>query len=697
MNTAPARQDRTVPPILVVEDDAPSRTLLVRRLRREGWEVEEAADGGDALDILARTPISAVLLDIGLPGMNGLAVLKAIRRRRTAVELPVIMITAFDKHEYLSPALEAGANDFVDKPVDFSILRARLRTHLGLSAAVTEAAELRERQALIIKGSNDGIWEWSLRGNRLFHSARWRDLLDIPPGEPLRRSEDWLRRIHPDDVRRVQDEFIRFCENPQAEYFRCEYRVKTGNDDYLWVQTRGASWRDDAGTCVRAAGTHTDISALRYVHRFTGLPNLQRLTDILARQLERARRTQSGVGVVLFRLRDPERQTARMGTRHAYIRELADTLNGHLRPFDIIGSGEHAEHLIMLPGQPLASIDELSNMARRVRDIACADIGAGEPRPKFQITSGLAFFAGHDAPSAEEVIASALLAAEVAHERGLPQLCFDTPLRERIERRQRLAGELIDAIDNDAITPWWQPIVRADGRLAGFETLARWNGADGTPVTPAEFIPLAESAGLLHRLTERMLERSLAALAGWMDSNHVDGDAYVAVNVPASLLDDQALPGHLHALIGTYGLQPASLCIEITESAAVNDTPETRERLQRLRRDGFRLALDDFGTGYASLSMLHRLPFDTIKIDQSFVRVMHAQTNAHELVHAIIAMARALDLELVAEGVETEQQATSLRSAGVDRLQGYLLARPMPEHMLLDWLRRRSDSSETLA
>ena len=695
MNTAPAPQKGFAPPILVVEDDAPSRSLLVRRLRREGWGVEEAADGAGALDTLARMPIAAVLLDIGLPGMNGLAVLKAIRRRRTAVELPVIMITAFDKHEYLGPALEAGANDFVDKPVDFPILRARLRTHLGLSAAVTEAAELRERQALIIKGSNDGIWEWSLSDNRLLHSARWRDLLDIPPKEPLRSGEDWLRRIHPEDAQRVLDDFRLFCDDPQAEYFRCEYRVKTGNEDYRWVQTRGAAWRDDAGVCVRAAGTHTDISALRYVHRFTGLPNLQRLTDVLARQLERARRAETGIGVVLFRLRDPERQAARMSTRHAYIRELADMLNRHLRPFDVIGSGEHAEHLIMLPGQPLASIDELANMARRVRDTACADIGTGESRPKFQITTGLAYFEGPDAPSAEEILASVLLAAEVAHERGLAQLCFDTPLRERIERRQRLAGELIDAIGNDAITPWWQPIVRADGCLAGFETLARWNDAGGNAVTPAEFIPLAESAGLLHRLTERMLDRSLAALAGWMAAHHIDGDAYVAVNVPASLLDDQALPAHLHALIDTYGLQPANLCIEITESAAVNDTPETRERLQRLRHDGFRLALDDFGTGYASLSMLHRLPFDTIKIDQSFVRVMHTQANAHELVHAIIAMARALDLELVAEGVETEQQAASLRTAGVDRLQGYLLAHPMPEHRLLDWLRQRAEPSET--
>ena len=690
MNTATASRDRHAAPLLVVEDDAPSRTLLARRLRREDWDVHEVAEGVEALDVLARQPFAAVLLDIGLPGMNGLAVLQAIRRRYTAIELPVIMITAYDQHEYLGPALEAGANDFVNKPVDFSILRARLRTHLGLSAAVAEAAELRDRQALILKGSNDGIWEWSRTDDRLLHSTRWRELLDIPADEPLDTGEEWQRRIHPDDCRRVQDNFRHFCQDPQAEYFRCEYRVRTGGGDYRWVQTRGAAWRNAAGTCIRAAGTHTDISALRYVHRFTGLPNLQRLTDILSRQLERARRAGTGIGVVLFRLRDPERQTARMSTRHSYIRDLAETLNQHMRPCDVIGSGEHAEHLIMLAGQPPRSVDDLARMARRVRDIAGTDMSS----PKFHITAGLAYFDGHDAPSAEEVIASAQLAAEVALERGLTELCFDTPLRERIERRQRLAGELTEAIDNGEISPWWQPIIQADGRLAGFETLARWSDADGAAITPGEFIPLAESAGLLHRLTERMLKRSLAALADWIDAGHIGADVYVAVNVPASLLEDPALPRHLHALIDACGLRPTNLCIEITESAAVNDSPETRERLQRLRSAGFGLALDDFGTGYASLSMLHSLPFDTIKIDQSFVRVMHEQASVHELINAIIAMARALDLELVAEGVETERQATLLRSAGVDRLQGYLLARPMPEQALLAWLQQRPDTPE---
>lgn len=693
-----ANSRRLAPTLLLVEADSPSRTLLARRLRGEGWNVVETGDGPAALAMLEHMAVAAVLLDIGLPGMNGLAVLQAIRRKRAVTELPVLMITAFDTHAYLTPALEAGANDFVNKPIDFAILRARLRTHLGLTSAVAEAADLRKRQALILKGSNDGIWEWDLREDRLLHSARWRELIGIPPSETLSRGEHWLQRVHPGDQVRVRAEFRAFRDDPQADFFRCEYRVKTGDDDYLWVQTRGAAWRDAAGACIRVAGTHTDISALRYINRFTGLPNLQRVTDMLARNLERAGRANGSVGLVLIRLWDLEHQAAHMGKRHAFIRELAEALDRHLRPFDVIGSGEHAEHLILLAGQNLHSVEELMRMTQRGLEIANADIGIHVRQMKYRVSAGIAYFHGGDAPDAEEIIAAAGLAAEAAHEQGLPMLCFDSQLQERIERRQQLAAELGEAIENGAVAPWWQPIVYADGRLAGFETLARWKRADGSCSPPAEFIPLAESSGLLHRLTERMLERSLAALAGWKRTGQVGGDAYIAINFPSSLLEDAALPDHLRTAIRTHGLLPRNLCIEVTESAAVNDTPETQERLLRLRHEGFRLALDDFGTGYASLSMLHRLPFDTLKIDQSFVRVMHDQASVRELVNAIIAMARALDLQLVAEGVETEQQAAILRAAGVDRLQGYLHAHPMSETALLAWLQgtRRSEAYEEI-
>jgi EAL domain-containing protein (putative c-di-GMP-specific phosphodiesterase class I)/FixJ family two-component response regulator/GGDEF domain-containing protein len=672
--------------ILVVEDDAPSRALLVRRLRREGWDTCEAPDGPSALALLEQEAVSAVLLDIGLPGMDGLSVLRTIRLTRPAAELPVLMVTAFDAGEHLAGALEAGANDFVNKPIDFPILRARLRTHLHVTAAIAEADELRERQALILKGSNDGIWEWDLRGDHLVNSARWNERLALPPSDSPSSGEDWFKRIHANDRARVEAEFQHFLDDSQAEFFRSEYRLEAGDDDYLWVQTRGAAQRDGGGTCLRLAGTHTDISALRYVNRFTGLPNLQRVTDMLGRHADRVRQTGGNIGIVFLWLWDPELQTGHMRERHAASRQLANALNRHLQPFDIIGSGEHAEHLILIPGQTLQSTDELMQLAQRALEAAGSGLGGQRGRHEVRMSAGIAFFPDNATPAAEEIIAAAHLAAQTARERGVPVLHFDSQLRSRVERHHRLATELAEAIDSDAIMPWWQPIIHADGRLAGFETLARWQHSDGSFVPPDEFIPLAEATGQIRRLTDRLLERSLAALSAWRRAGKVGGDAYVAINFTSTLVEDPGLPERLHAALIAHGLQPGDLCIEVTESAAVSDTPETRVRLQRLRQDGFRLALDDFGTGYASLSMLHRLPFDTLKIDQSFVRVMLEQPNVYELVHAIIAMARALDLKLIAEGVETEPQAHRLREAGVDRLQGYLHARPMPEATLLGWL-----------
>ncbi|MBU2760035.1 response regulator transcription factor [Acidithiobacillus sulfurivorans] len=161
----------------MVEDDTPSRQLLVRRLSHAGWQVLDAPDGPSALEIVATHALSGILLDMGLPGMNGLEVLQRIRQNSTPLSLPIIMVTAFDERDYLVEALSKGANDFVSKPVDFSALKARLKAHLDLAETSKILSNLQARQELILRGANDGIWELDVQSGRLNHSQRWLDLL----------------------------------------------------------------------------------------------------------------------------------------------------------------------------------------------------------------------------------------------------------------------------------------------------------------------------------------------------------------------------------------------------------------------------------------------------------------------------------------------------------------------------------------
>ena len=683
--------------VLVVEDDPHSRDLLVRRLQRDGLQPRTAADGPAALAALQHQPIDAVLLDIGLPGMSGLEVLHALRQTHSADLLPVLMVTAFDETERLQQAFDLGASDYLNKPIHYPAVRARLKVHLERAHAARALQQTREREALVLHATNDGIWEWDGGTQRLWHSAKWFSLLDWGEQPTPDTLDGWMARVHPDDHSATRQTFDGFVADPSQSVLRLQYRLRGGDDDYRWIETRAAAVRDALGQCLRLAGTHSDISALRYVNRVTQLPNLQRLTDLLATRLQRLQHTpQARVGVLVAQILDIDHQLdfASGQTFGKTVEIIAETLSGQLGDSVQIGSGELASQIVLLARDPHIDDSTLQTLAQHLHDTMRRGVQVvGRPivpRLRIGVFSASAAFA-----QARQSLAAAQLAARVAHDRDQPTLWFDAEVLQADERRKRVLGWLRDAIDDGPIEPWWQPILYADGTLAGFEALARWRGPDGQPISPAEFIPLAQANGMMAALTDRMLQRSLAALAQWRQEGLVGEAVYTAVNFPPSALLDPQFPLYLQAAVAAHQLPPSALCVEVTESDAAAPDNQMERVTNQLRQQGFHLAIDDFGTGYSSLATLNRLAFETVKIDQSFVRGMLDQPRMHEMVRAIVGMARALGLSLVAEGVETTQQAQLLGQEGVDRMQGYLYARAMPEPELRRWLQQRLASHHT--
>lgn len=246
-------------------------------------------------------------------------------------------------------------------------------------------------------------------------------------------------------------------------------------------------------------------------------------------------------------------------------------------------------------------------------------------------------------------------------------------------------GELAHAIDHDQLVLHFQPKVAvATGTCVGAEALVRWNSPERGLVPPDEFIPLAESSGLIGRLTETVLDRAMAACAGWQGDGH---DLTIAVNVSARSLTDLNFPDQVARLMNRHGFNPASLILEITETSAMTDTEKNMDVLARLRIKGAQLSLDDFGTGYSSLVELHRMPFGEMKIDKSFVMDCDRDQDARTIVQAIVSLAHNLGLKATAEGVESRAIWDLLVAAGCDYAQGYHLARPLPEDQFRDWLR----------
>jgi diguanylate cyclase (GGDEF)-like protein len=272
--------------------------------------------------------------------------------------------------------------------------------------------------------------------------------------------------------------------------------------------------------------------------------------------------------------------------------------------------------------------------------------------------------------------ADVALYAAKARGRGRDQV-YDEGLDTAASERVSLLAALRQAQARSEWVLHYQPRVDAQtGRVKSAEALVRWQRPGHGLVYPVAFIGAAESSGLIDELGAWVLDQSCAQMAAWRrDGLPIE---CVSVNVSTRQLVSGRLPDTVHDILARHALPASALELEVTESLLLGDVENAREQLERIRGAGVRIAIDDFGTGYSSMSILHRLPIDVMKIDQSFVAEMTHAVGARAVVRAIIAMAQAMNLHLVAEGVETEEQSLLLRSLGCDELQGYLYGRPVP-------------------
>ncbi|WP_245593355.1 putative bifunctional diguanylate cyclase/phosphodiesterase [Azospirillum halopraeferens] len=276
-----------------------------------------------------------------------------------------------------------------------------------------------------------------------------------------------------------------------------------------------------------------------------------------------------------------------------------------------------------------------------------------------------------------------------AERKALTQTGVFGPMRPD-EVDAAFSERLDDAIARDELYLAWQPQVdTTDGRLTGFEALVRWRLSDGTVVPPDVFVPMAESSGAIHRLGEWVLRRACVTSAAWLRDGVTD--VPVSVNLSARQLEAPDLARTVLGVLADTRVPAESLKLELTETALFEHGDAARQSLLELRGAGVRLVLDDFGTGYSSLTLLRRVPVDSLKIDKHFIQAMVEDRDAAAIVHAVIALAHALGLHVVAEGVETMEQLLFLRAYRCDRVQGYLFARPLPADEVPGFIARHAD------
>jgi diguanylate cyclase (GGDEF)-like protein len=431
------------------------------------------------------------------------------------------------------------------------------------------------------------------------------------------------------------------------------------------------------------------LARLASTDPLTGLCNRHHFAERLARMLATAERTGRACAVLFLDL-DNFKQINDVrghGTGDQVLQAVSDLLStraGAEAEIARWGGDEFVLAMLLDPGSDAAL--ELSQDLRRV---LAAPMQTGLDVVRVDVTIGIAVFPEHGRTQ-DELIRAADVAMYQAKKEGRGRITmFDRGLARGLSERHMLEQALRDAVERSELSLVFQPIVSArTGRCDAMEALVRWYHPSRGLIAPDHFIPVAEQSGQIVAIGRWVLHQACRAAAGWpagLGGDDGIGQAPpVTVNVSVAQVVSGTLLADVEAALAGAGLPPSRLQLEITESMFVSDHVRVTPVFEELRRRGLRILLDDFGTGFSSLAYLGKLPIDVIKIDQSFVR--NAERNGFAIINAILSIARALSLEVTAEGVETPLQRSVLSSIGVERLQGYLIAKPMAGEKVVPWL-----------
>jgi len=538
------------------------------------------------------------------------------------------------------------------------------------------------RYALALEASDDGFFDLDLVADQLWASSRFRSITGL--AQSCSTLAAWLDRVHPHDKPDLENDF-RALREAKTEKISGEHRVQSQDGSWRWTQIHARAASDSSGRITHIAGSLRDTTARRMADPLTALPNRASFVDRLEQRIERG--FQHGdwnfalLAVTLDRF-DSLCETLGSGGGERLLIETADRLQALLPETSLAARTIGAEFMILLEGAH-TQIDAAHFAARAIEAFREPIVLRGAHTIVPQLAIGIAqasMLCSHP----EELMAdaeSALLHARRQEPPGIA--CYSQGMRERAQElvfdRLELEAELRRAIRDGELVLHYQPEVDLrTNRIIGFEALVRWNHARRGLLAPAEFIPLAEETGLIIPLGEWGLAEACRQMVRWRSTGSEPLEkARISVNLSGKQLEQPDLLSHVEKVLGETGLPAASLRLEVTESSLIADMSAAQRNMAALEKLGVGLHMDDFGTGYSSLDYLQRFPFDTLKIDRSFIRGIAYDHESRLIVGSILHLARSFGMDVVAEGIEDADQLEELKTMGCPCGQGFYFARPM--------------------
>lgn len=681
--------------LVVVDDDDAFRTSLCDLLESHGYPPPVACSGARHLiRLLMEAPYDLVLLDLCMPDLSGLDVLRMLRQAK--LDVAVVVVSGEQMIDSAIGALRLGANDYVRKPYAPEMLLHTvanvLRRHDLERSHRQMAAQLERSERMhrfLVNASPDLIFTLDEQGNFGFVSERVGLLIGCSVEELA--GQPFLSIVFEEDHERTRYVLERVArgecttelrlvgrENSTFRYFEVklipvEFSTRDGVHDApgscgVYVVARDINDK-------KLADDH--LAYLAYHDVLTGLPNRALFRDRVGLAMIQAKRSGMKAAAMFIDLDRFKLANDTFGHQlgDELIKEVARRLQGGLRETDTLARIGGDEFTVLLPA--VRSAEDAAHVAGKlVSDMARPYTIAGN-EVFLTASIGVALWPD-DGDDIETLLRHADLAMYHVKATGKNNFgFFSRSLGQDSDRRLAFENEIRHGFDEGQFELHYQPQVDAQTlRVIGVEALARWRHPVRGLIAPGNFIPVIEEIGLMPALTDWVLASACRELRHWRDRGY--DVRRMSINVSPAVLDNDDFAQRLVDTLDRYAIAHADFEVEITENIFVGDRQKVIDALRRISQQGIRIAIDDFGTQYSSLSYLRHLPVSTLKIDQSFVREIESVDDASPIVRAVIAIAAGLQLNVVAEGVESEVQAEFLRRLGCCEMQGYLYGRPQP-------------------
>jgi len=684
------------PTLLTIDDEESIRCSIAAYFEDSGFNVVQASNGREGLEIIRAVQTDVVITDLRMPDGDGLEVVGALRRMDD--NLPVIILSGTGVLADAIEGLRMGAWDYIAKPVqdmvelemivDRCMERARLvrenrAYHDNLELLVSRRTAELHKLTIAVEQSANSVIITDVEGIIEYVNPKFTQLTGYTADEAIGRTPRIIKSGRQPEMF-YSEMWNTICAGREWQGEFCN-KAKDGRE--YWELCNIAPIKDESGTITHFVAIKEDISdrkkyeeKLYYQAHFddlTGLPNRYYFKNYLEVQLGLIDTECQYLTIMVLDIDNLKSVNDTFGHEFGdlLLKQIAQRLEwvcGHA----CIVSRFVGDEFVVIP--PLSAVvEDAVALAEKIRS---AMNGVFEIKGTDVITTasiGVVMYP-EDGECVESLLKNAEAAMYQAKKDGRNTICFYTrELNHQLEQRFAMETRLHKALERGEFSLQYQPqINQATGRIVGVEALLRWTPTGEEPVSPTQFIPILEDSGLIVGVGEWVLLQACTQAVEWLEQGLPA--MRMSVNISALQFMRSNLDVTVRRVLDATGFDPRNLCLELTESMIMIDSARTMENLTSLSEIGITLSLDDFGTGYSSLEYLGRLPINELKIDMSFVRRMLTTRNDAAVVNTIIAMGQGLDMELVAEGVETQEQLNYLADRSCWIIQGYYFSHPLP-------------------